>query len=560
MAISLVSCDKDFNEIGTDIIGDDHYGFEKDDASTVTAKSIPTGAVQTDGLAINPLGVYSNPVFGTTTANFVTQVSLASNSTNREFDETAVITDVTLHIPYYATLEETNTDGSHEYTLDSIYGSSETKLDLKIFESNYFLRELSHSGSEVEAERYYNDLNADIDNVKGPQLNTRNITSENTEFVFSKQEIDTTITDDDGDETTTRTPPGMHLKLSKSYFTSKLINAPAGSLANNNVFHNYLRGIYFKVANPSNATGVMNMMNFSAGTITVKYTEVETTTVTNSDGTTTTTSSVEEQTPITLNLTGKTVSLLNYQNPLPAVPANRLVVKGGQGYLTTIKLFGEEDVNNNGIPDQLDEIKNNNWMINEANLIFYVDRDIMTPAGSTAAAQAPEPNRIYLYDAKNNQPIADYSYDNSTNSDPKRIKGIYGGILRTDDDFTDAELESLGISDADPDNKRGVLYKIRVTNYLRALLITADSTNVTLGLSVSESISESGMHKLKTPIDVSPVDPLQPEFTQIKELPKAGVMHPLGTVLYGPNIPAGDPDYNKRLKLVIYYTKPNTEQ
>ena len=28
-AISLlVSCDKDYNEIGTDIVGDDHFGFE----------------------------------------------------------------------------------------------------------------------------------------------------------------------------------------------------------------------------------------------------------------------------------------------------------------------------------------------------------------------------------------------------------------------------------------------------------------------------------------------------------------------------------------------------
>ena len=33
--------------------------------------------------------------------------------------------------------------------------------------------------------------------------------------------------------------------------------------------------------------------------------------------------------------------------------------------------------------------------------------------------------------------------------------------------------------------------------------------------------------------------------------------NPLGTVLYGSNIPAGDPDYNKRLKLEIYYTKPD---
>jgi hypothetical protein len=34
-------------------------------------------------------------------------------------------------------------------------------------------------------------------------------------------------------------------------------------------------------------------------------------------------------------------------------------------------------------------------------------------------------------------------------------------------------------------------------------------------------------------------------------------MNPLGTVLFGNNIPRVDPNYAKRLKLEIYYTKPN---
>ena len=39
--------------------------------------------------------------------------------------------------------------------------------------------------------------------------------------------------------------------------------------------------------------------------------------------------------------------------------------------------------------------------------------------------------------------------------------------------------------------------------------------------------------------------------------PKASVMNPLGTILFGNNIPKVDPNYEKRLKLEIYYTKPN---
>jgi hypothetical protein len=34
-------------------------------------------------------------------------------------------------------------------------------------------------------------------------------------------------------------------------------------------------------------------------------------------------------------------------------------------------------------------------------------------------------------------------------------------------------------------------------------------------------------------------------------------MSPLGTVLYGTKIPASDPNVAKKLKLEIYFTKPN---
>jgi hypothetical protein len=39
--------------------------------------------------------------------------------------------------------------------------------------------------------------------------------------------------------------------------------------------------------------------------------------------------------------------------------------------------------------------------------------------------------------------------------------------------------------------------------------------------------------------------------------PSAAVYNPLGTVLFGNNIPSTDPNYAKRLKLEIFYTKPN---
>jgi hypothetical protein len=44
---------------------------------------------------------------------------------------------------------------------------------------------------------------------------------------------------------------------------------------------------------------------------------------------------------------------------------------------------------------------------------------------------------------------------------------------------------------------------------------------------------------------------------EVKFLPSMSVASPLGTVLWGSNIPVTSPNYDKRLRLEIFYTKPN---
>ena len=133
-----------------------------------------------------------------------------------------------------------------------------------------------------------------------------------------------------------------------------------------------------------------------------------------------------------------------------------------------------------------------------------------------------EPGRIYLYDVNNKRPIVDYFLDNSTGG-LKNNKNIHGGIIERDA------------------NGHGVKYKIRLTNYMRNLVKEADSTNVRLGLSVTETISNITMGKQRNP------NPVLNNF-----VPSASAMNPLGTFLYGSH-PAVPED--KRLKLEIYYTK-----
>ena len=118
------------------------------------------------------------------------------------------------------------------------------------------------------------------------------------------------------------------------------------------------------------------------------------------------------------------------------------------------------------------------------------------------------------------------SLDATNAADAKKAKYVFNGIINK---------EAVT-------NGRGQTYKIRITNQIRNLVKYADSTNVKFGLVVTENISESYFSKLKT----------ANSFTS--KVPKASVMNPLGTVLYGshPSVPV-----DKRVKLQIYYTKPN---
>ncbi|MEO5776434.1 MAG: DUF4270 domain-containing protein [Flavobacterium sp.] len=589
ITVIFASCDKDFNEIGTDIVGDDHYGFEKYTDATIKAYNQKLGPISSKNLPINALGFYSNPAFGDTEANFVTQLELSStnpvfNNTYSElYVELPVIDSVIMDVPYYKTLKTENSDNTKDYELDSIFGadvgSANSKFKLSVYQSNYYLRDLDPDQSLAETQLFYTDQNSLIDANKIPVLlNNAPLTNpptgqegthnddgrENEHFYFDKKEHALTTYESDGITKIVPSPrsvPSMRLHLRTDVFYDKILNAPSGQLANDAVFKNYFRGIYFKVENGT--PGNMAMINFKAGKITIYYKEDK---ITPDDLTTPLPANEYKLERLSktfvLNFTGNTISLLQNSNEntnyLTAAnsseEASRLYLKGGQGAMAVIDLFGSTDVKGyilnpaynedlpisatnpkytlvntpNGISDEIDDIKFNGWLINEANLTFYVDKPAMTDA--FPATNLPvEPNRIFLYDLTNKQVLVDYTYDGTSNGTfPKLSKSIFDGIVQT---------ENLG----DGKGKRAKKYKIRITNYVRNL-VKNDSTNVRLGLSVTENINSVGLSKLRTP------------NSNLSSAPTMSVLSPLGTILYGtsPVVPN-----DKKLKLEIYYTKPN---
>jgi len=545
-ALSLVfivsACDTDYNELGSDVVdGDIHNSLIKYNAA-ISAYDGPIGSVQSNNLTVNTLGVYKNPVFGKTIASFVTQVQLASVAPT--FD-TPVLDSVYLYVPYHSVISGTNAEGESTYELrDSVYGSQSDKFRLSVLKNNYYLRGTDAAANGNITQRYYSNDKPLIDAQAGASLlvDGNGVTLPNIDFTVSADEIDrkaSTTGNDQNIKTVERLAPGMFLPLNKDIFQEAIINQEdTGKLASNNVFTEYFRGIYFK-AEQIGSEGVMVAPRFAEGTITLRYRDVTRSNgaiVLNDDGTTKYTYKT-----LVLNLEGNTINFFEntydtdsavlytqlINNSSPITGDAKLYVKGGEGSAAYI------DINQNAI-DALKAINNggNRVLINEANLIFTVDETAMLNSPEGPNSRAIEPLRLFLYDVKNKRPVYDFYTDVTTISGfPKFNKYIFGGLYET----------------LNEDTKRIRTYKMRITDHINNL-VNKDSTNVKLALYVTESIELTNNAYVRTPFYAG--------TQQVQAIPSSSVMHPFGTILYGSNIPVGDADYDKRLKLEIFYTKP----
>jgi len=196
--------------------------------------------------------------------------------------------------------------------------------------------------------------------------------------------------------------------------------------------------------------------------------------------------------------------------------ASKLYLKGGAGTYTEIKLFAEDDTESQAL---IDQIKANNWIINEASLVFYVDRETLDIEGAVL-----EPSRLYLYNIEDNLPL----FNRDTESSDQTSIPLLGAFLNYD-----------GVINKSSDGK-GEKYTIRITEHINNILIR-DSNNSPLGLTLTPDIEFIGINEAMM------VD------GNAKDLPVSQTLSPLGTVLFGGIPENGD----KKLKLEIFYTETN---
>ena len=400
--------------------------------------------------------------------------------------------------------------------LDSIYSFSESKVyDLTVRHSDFFLRNHEPTSGFLDPSAYFSDDSSKFEDFLGVTLYQGRDTI--SEFQYIEYQIDDPDTEEDESAFTDASKtkdPGIYIDLDPQFFQTMILDKEGGSeLLSRSNFKDHFRGIHLSLATDND---IMMLFNLTSGYIEVDYTNDFWNTQGDSDESNDAIDTEERS--FRLNLvsggsfgitSGNAVNTWTAENSVSVVDnqdfVERVYLKGGSGYLAQFQ-----------IPDEIiDEIKTNNWLVNEANIVFHVDQDVMQ--------QYPQqPSRLYLFKEGSNLPVYDAMTETSEDETPLGIFLNYDGILQYD---TEGE---------------GSHYTVRLTDYLNHIVLR-DSVNVPINVAVSANIGLPLTYAAK----VSDSD-------EVISYPQMSAATPLGTVLYGSNNSVPE---DKRLELKIFYTE-----
>lgn len=591
LLITLFSCTKEYNTIGTDILKSDTFKTNVELVPiNVVQKAIPP--FKSNALPAYQLGSINDNLFGKSEASFITQVNLSEISPNfglwsqqRENDgddsnitvieENETVTNVYLDIPFFNNTFDSDGDGVIDvydvddndinsdsdgdgltdiqerangtdplnpdtdgdgitddkdtdtqnpnsgatlYDVDSLLGNRDASFKIKVQELDYYLRSYDPTNNFESFQKYYSD-ETQLLNFSGFTIHDDEVSIDTNEIVIYKEDDPDTDDVDESEEVKERLTPRLRLPLDKDFFQRKIIDHEGSDdMTNVDNFNIYFKGLVLQAYDFSE--DLLMILDYSNAKINIEY-EYDKYNKNDTDDNTSDDTIDKVKANYELNLSGNQLNVFNksafnqdiLNNLNSSENLSRVFLKGGEGLIAEIDLFTDNDGNN-----VLDEIRSNGWLVNEANLTMYVDKDKINESGDLI-----EPFRVYLYDIDAKTPLPDYYIDNSTGPKKSNVKIVHSGILELDED------------------DKGLKYKIRISEHIKNI-VRNDSISPKLGLAVSSSISNSVNTDVKT-TDI------------MKYIPLATAINPLGTVLIGPN---PEPEnFDKRMRLEIYYTEIN---
>jgi len=493
-----MACERNFKDIGIALVDNNKFDTNKL-ISPVISYNKNIDSVRTDSLPQYVLGENINNTFGKTIAAIATQLSLPFNGT--DFGTNPTIDSVILDLPYYST--NTGTEkiidpaGANDsllvptFELDSIIGDKSKPIQVSVSELGTFLNSLDPN-DPTKRKFYYSNKNYSI---LGTPLYTGSFTpnAKDTVSYINYKDLSGNVYDTDTIKLS-GSVPSIKLPLKESFFQNNFINqSNSAAFSSLDVFTHYFRGLYIS---STGIDGSLVTLPLANAKISVYYSNDVTTTDSSNVVTTTRTKQIMVF-PVGSIKTNKFEHDYSYatsaiqsklSNPDMINGEDRLYVQGASGSEVVLKLFS------NGT---LDSIRSKNWLINEASLTLYIDKNL---------SGANVPKRLFLYNLDDNAQLLDIISEGPT---------AFGGALHYDDN-------------GDPS-----YYKFRFTDYMSRILKSENP----------KKLSKLAL-KSYSPYDI-------PRFTRLSDtIVKPFSWNPKGVVLYG-NKELSD----KKLSLDIYYTE-----
>ena len=402
------------------------------------------------------------------------------------------------------------------YEIDSVFGNRDATFNLKVHELKYYLSSLDPSNNFESESEYYSDINFYDNGHAGRLLFDQNINLDFNEVpvLFFDDDPETTI--NELEDINYYETPRLRVPLDINFFQSKIIDLEGqDQLINKANFNNHLRGLIVQAENFSD--DLYMILDISNAGIVLEYTY----NFYNTNGTTDQSDDIIERKTKTNSIPLGGVYINQYNNLLNN---NGLVEEGltnkillnGSDYISKLKLFSENSLE---LTDELIKFKEEDALINEANIVLFIDKTLGSPDIKTL------PKRLYLYSYNDGAPIEDYNKDFTeafTESEVNVNKYVFGGLLQYD-------------SDNNP-----ISYKFNVTNHI-ANIIRYDSLNIDLGLTVTSDVN-----------DVNVKNAFLSDEQKIK-LPAHSLTFPFPVILNGSS--SGNLETENGLKLEILFSK-----
>ncbi|WP_298792663.1 DUF4270 domain-containing protein [uncultured Allomuricauda sp.] len=400
------------------------------------------------------------------------------------------------------------------FDLDSIYGDRLQEFNLRVAQNTFFLRDLDPNTNFEEAQEFFS--NHDFTSFEGEVFFEGPITISDEEILFFNEDDPETDDVDESTTVSTRLNPGIWVELNPDFFQTNILDKEGQSeLLSQANFRDFFRGL--RISGQSDMEELMFLFDLTQANITITYEFQDFNTADDVIETVERDFVLNFLVNVNGNIQGNAVnSFVNDSFPPEIISAldngenaSRIYMKGA-GTIAEIRLF--EDVENGGA-DIINQIRSNNWIINEANLVFYVDSE---------AGVVEEPPRLYLYNGETNQVIFNPATENSVTNEPLGLFLDYDGILEEENNQSK--------------------YTVRITDHINNIIVR-DSTNAKLALALTSNIGDGTVSEA-----VGTGEP-------VLDVPILSNINPLGTVLFGSNVALADED--KKLKLEIFFTQAN---